>query len=136
MTDTFLLYLFFFFNDTATTEIYTYTHSFPTRRSSDLGAGGGRHATRTQGRHRDQAPEACEAEHRHRDPGTRVRRQRRAGVGEHHDGRVRRPGGLTPHAPATGMQFRHSCERRERAEERSVGKEGVRTCRYRWLPEH
>src|SRR3546814_15807171 len=29
---------FFFFNDTATTEIYTYlTHSFPTRRSSDLG---------------------------------------------------------------------------------------------------
>src|SRR3546814_10855233 len=29
--------LFFFFNDTATTEIYTYlTHSFPTRRSSDL----------------------------------------------------------------------------------------------------
>ena len=27
--------LFFFFNDTATTEIYT---SFPTRRSSDLGA--------------------------------------------------------------------------------------------------
>src|SRR3546814_12132305 len=27
----------FFFNDTATTEIYTYlTHSFPTRRSSDL----------------------------------------------------------------------------------------------------
>src|SRR3546814_12906050 len=28
---------FFFFNDTATTEIYTYlTHSFPTRRSSDL----------------------------------------------------------------------------------------------------
>src|SRR3546814_17818372 len=31
------LYVFFFFNDTATTEIYTYwTHSFPTRRSSDL----------------------------------------------------------------------------------------------------
>src|SRR3546814_2930476 len=29
--------LFFFFNDTATTEIYTVlTHSFPTRRSSDL----------------------------------------------------------------------------------------------------
>src|SRR3546814_17865217 len=29
--------IFFFFNDTATTEIYTYlTHSFPTRRSSDL----------------------------------------------------------------------------------------------------
>src|SRR3546814_1904242 len=29
----------FFFNDTATTEIYTVlTHSFPTRRSSDLGA--------------------------------------------------------------------------------------------------
>src|SRR3546814_5790627 len=29
----------FFFNDTATTEIYTYlTHSFPTRRSSDLKA--------------------------------------------------------------------------------------------------
>src|SRR3546814_15008415 len=27
---------FFFFNDTATTEIYTLTHSFPTRRSSDL----------------------------------------------------------------------------------------------------
>src|SRR3546814_7161903 len=28
---------FFFFNDTATTEIYTdWTHSFPTRRSSDL----------------------------------------------------------------------------------------------------
>src|SRR3546814_16958807 len=28
---------FFVFNDTATTEIYTYlTHSFPTRRSSDL----------------------------------------------------------------------------------------------------
>src|SRR3546814_15736440 len=26
----------FFFNDTATTAIYTYTHSFPTRRSSDL----------------------------------------------------------------------------------------------------
>src|SRR3546814_14411550 len=26
----------FFFNDTATTEIYTLTHSFPTRRSSDL----------------------------------------------------------------------------------------------------
>src|SRR3546814_15594603 len=26
----------FFFNDTATTEIYTTTHSFPTRRSSDL----------------------------------------------------------------------------------------------------
>src|SRR3546814_13130200 len=34
------LFLFvFFFNDTATTEIYTYwTHSFPTRRSSDLAA--------------------------------------------------------------------------------------------------
>src|SRR3546814_5849509 len=33
----------FFFNDTATTEIYTLTHSFPTRRSSDLGGarGGG-----------------------------------------------------------------------------------------------
>src|SRR5258708_28963957 len=30
--DTSLLFLFFFFNDTATTEIYT----FPTRRSSDL----------------------------------------------------------------------------------------------------
>src|SRR3546814_12517869 len=31
------LILFFFFNDTATTEIYTVlTHSFPTRRSSDL----------------------------------------------------------------------------------------------------
>src|SRR3546814_11061117 len=31
--------LFFFFNVTATTEIYTYlTHSFPTRRSSDLTA--------------------------------------------------------------------------------------------------
>src|SRR3546814_12033553 len=29
--------IYFFFNDTATTEIYTYlTHSFPTRRSSDL----------------------------------------------------------------------------------------------------
>src|SRR3546814_17049471 len=27
---------FFFFNDTATPEIYTLTHSFPTRRSSDL----------------------------------------------------------------------------------------------------
>src|SRR3546814_15658917 len=27
---------FFFFNDTATTDIYTWTHSFPTRRSSDL----------------------------------------------------------------------------------------------------
>src|SRR3546814_18003076 len=31
------LFIFFFFNDTATTEIYTVlTHSFPTRRSSDL----------------------------------------------------------------------------------------------------
>src|SRR3546814_5193255 len=31
------LYFIFFFNDTATTEIYTVlTHSFPTRRSSDL----------------------------------------------------------------------------------------------------
>src|SRR3546814_11096561 len=28
--------LLFFFNDTATTEIYTLAHSFPTRRSSDL----------------------------------------------------------------------------------------------------
>src|SRR3546814_19522202 len=28
--------LSFVFNDTATTEIYTLTHSFPTRRSSDL----------------------------------------------------------------------------------------------------
>src|SRR3546814_17263460 len=27
---------FFFFNDTATTEIYTLTHSVPSRRSSDL----------------------------------------------------------------------------------------------------
>src|SRR3546814_2337224 len=33
----FLVACFFFFNDTATTEIYTVlTHSFPTRRSSDL----------------------------------------------------------------------------------------------------
>src|SRR3546814_13690668 len=32
----------FFFNDTAATEIYTYlTHSFPTRRSSDLVGGSG-----------------------------------------------------------------------------------------------
>src|SRR3546814_1115335 len=31
-----MVLLFFFFNDTATTEIYTLTHSFPTRRSSDL----------------------------------------------------------------------------------------------------
>src|SRR3546814_512782 len=32
-----VFYHLFFFNDTATTEIYTYlTHSFPTRRSSDL----------------------------------------------------------------------------------------------------
>src|SRR2546421_7923687 len=40
-----IVYLIFFFNDTATTEIYTlslhdalpiYLHSFPTRRSSDL----------------------------------------------------------------------------------------------------
>src|SRR3546814_20333629 len=31
------LCVMFFFNDTATTEIYTVTHSFPTRRSSDLG---------------------------------------------------------------------------------------------------
>src|SRR3546814_9039757 len=30
------LTLLCFFNDTATTEIYTLTHSFPTRRSSDL----------------------------------------------------------------------------------------------------
>src|SRR3546814_17018369 len=30
------LFFLFFFNDTATTEIYTYSHSFPTRRSSDL----------------------------------------------------------------------------------------------------
>src|SRR3546814_7209667 len=29
--------MYFFFNDTATTEIYTYCHTFPTRRSSDLG---------------------------------------------------------------------------------------------------
>src|SRR3546814_5312000 len=32
----FVLLCRFFFNDTATTEIYTLTHSFPTRRSSDL----------------------------------------------------------------------------------------------------
>src|SRR3546814_1004949 len=31
--------VFFFVHDTATTEIYTYGHSFPTRRSSDLIAG-------------------------------------------------------------------------------------------------
>src|SRR3546814_4408856 len=38
---------FFVFNDTATTEIYTYlTHSFPTRRSSDLRASSARRATR------------------------------------------------------------------------------------------
>src|SRR3546814_7343946 len=30
------VFVYFFFNDTATTEIYTSTHSFPTRRSSDL----------------------------------------------------------------------------------------------------
>src|SRR6187401_3304195 len=36
----FSLACFFFFNDTATTEIYTtYGHSFPTRRSSDLPVG-------------------------------------------------------------------------------------------------
>src|SRR3546814_15076988 len=35
----------FFFNDTATTEIYTVlTHSFPTRRSSDLPTGSGKTA--------------------------------------------------------------------------------------------
>src|SRR3546814_15670487 len=35
--------MFFFFKDTATTEIYTYwTHSFPTRRSSDLRSRGDR----------------------------------------------------------------------------------------------
>src|SRR5579883_3572390 len=39
----FCFFLFFFFNDTATTEIYT---SFPTRRSSDLDPGLGRHAHR------------------------------------------------------------------------------------------
>src|SRR6059058_4322278 len=33
-------FIFFFFNDTATTEIYTSLHTLSTRRSSDLGSAG------------------------------------------------------------------------------------------------
>src|SRR3546814_3329509 len=45
-------FFLFFFNDTATTEIYTLTHSFPTRRSSDLdGSSVHRRLPRTDARH-------------------------------------------------------------------------------------
>src|SRR3546814_11011916 len=63
-----------------------------------------------------------------------------AGVGEQ---QLRRPGesfghGVTGHVERVALRLAH-LERvvdvpQERSEERRVGKEWVRSCRYRWLP--
>src|SRR3546814_4067766 len=83
-------YLFcFFFNDTATTEIYTYlTHSFPTRRSSDLDP-----------RRRRRCRRVCPEQPRTRSVGALHRRPR-----------VR----VTPERPETGN---HPCRSEEHTSE-------------------
>src|SRR3546814_10556664 len=75
----------FFFNDTATTEIYTLTHSFPTRRSSDLSA------RRAQGS-LDQELSG--------DPHPHQQRARRAGRGS-----FRRRAAAAPRRPARRRQL-------------------------------
>src|SRR3989454_10514194 len=95
--------LFFFFNDTATTEIYTLSlhdalpiyrdlHSFPTRRSSDLSR---RRHTRLQG---DWSSDVCSSDR-----------------SEEHTSELQSPCNLV-------------CRLLLRSEERRVGKE----CRSRW----
>src|SRR3546814_18123404 len=122
-----LIIIFFFSGHGYHRDLHVLTHSFPTRRSSDLHDHGG---------HDDHG-------HEHEDedpPYVKLRSNRvdvRAEYTEPFAGfeKIRFRGGLTDyqHQEIEGGEVGTTFQR---SEERRVGKEGGRTCRSRWSPYH
>src|SRR3546814_13953015 len=122
-----LLYIVFFFNDTATTEIYTYGHTLSLHDALPIYLGG--------------APPP--ALHR----AARLGADAGHGVFGHpvdaelgrHDQRAddaERRVGQDPYRPDHPYDGRRARLLWHRTEERRVGKECVSTCRSRWWPYH